>query len=71
MGKECIGICSRYETTYNRQAYARGFKYCARCKTFIKIVLRMCPCCGGFLRTKSHQNSPSIQSVSTPKIRRS
>ncbi len=63
MGKECIGICNRYETTYNRKAYARGFKYCARCRTFIKITLRMCPCCGGFLRTKSHQKSLQIKLI--------
>lgn len=55
MGRECIGICGRYETTYNRAAYSRGFKWCARCRSFIKITTVMCPCCNGFLRTKSHQ----------------
>jgi len=59
MGKECIGICERYETTHNRNAYDRYFKYCAKCRLFIKILTIMCPCCNGFLRTKSHQPNKS------------
>lgn len=56
MGKECIAICNRYETTHRKNAYSRGFKYCARCSLFIKVTSIKCPCCNTFLRTKSHQN---------------
>jgi len=66
MGTECIGVCNRYETTYNREAYSRGFKYCARCRTFIKIQTIMCPCCNGFLRTKSHQSKPMEKIIKVP-----
>lgn len=55
MGKGCIGICNRYETTHHREAYGRGFKYCAKCRLFIYIQTIKCPCCKGFLRVKSHQ----------------
>ena len=40
-----MGICGRCLTTYNRNAYGRGFKYCARCRLFINVVDIMCPCC--------------------------
>ena len=59
MGRGCIGICNRYEITHNREAYSRGFKYCARCRLFIQVQTIKCPCCTGFLRTKSHQSDKS------------
>ena len=60
MGRECLGICGRYETTYNRGAYARGFKHCSRCYLFIKVSENVCPCCKTPLRGKSHQSKRLI-----------
>jgi len=59
MGRGCIGVCSRYETTYHREAYSRGFKYCVECRLFIQLETIKCPCCNGFLRVKSHQPNKS------------
>jgi len=69
MGK-CLGICGRYETTYNRDAYSRGFKYCASCRLFIQIQTIKCPCCNGFLRTKSHQPNKSKITIKIPSERK-
>jgi len=60
MGRACIGICGRYETTYNRGAYERGFKYCSRCYSFLKIDENICPCCKTPLRSRSHQGKKLI-----------
>jgi len=54
MGRECLGICGRYDTT-GFAGYTKGYKYCTRCYLFIKVTTVMCPCCNAFLRTKSHQ----------------
>lgn len=70
MGK-CLNICERYETTHNRNAYARGFKYCAKCRLFINFTMIMCPCCNGFLRTKSHQPNKSNMKMIIVKKRES
>ena len=59
MGRGCMGICGRYETTYNRNAYSRGYKFCTECRLFISTQTVMCPCCNGFLRVKSHQPNKS------------
>lgn len=64
MGRGCVSICSRYETTHHREAYERGFKYCAECRLFIYIQTIKCPCCNGFLRVKSHQPNKSKRILS-------
>ena len=64
MGKACIGICGRYDTT-GFAGYARGYKWCSRCHLFIKVHTVMCPCCGGFLRIVKRGPKPvgGLQSV--------
>ena len=66
MGKECIGICGRYETTGWR-GYTRGFKWCSRCYLFIKISTIMCPCCGKFLRISPHTKKSENKILLVPR----
>lgn len=53
---ECIGICGRYDTT-GFAGYSKGYKWCTRCRLFIKLESKMCVCCKTQLRVKSWQSS--------------
>lgn len=56
---ECNGMCERYDTC-GFAGYTKGYKWCSRCRLFIKQESKMCECCKTQLRVRSWQHPKQV-----------